>query len=166
MCHNTLTATPESCDENRDQGLHSAEGVAYLARLSGWEGDKLPKICVFCEDQGFSETTAFVRSRNGRGYYQVTLNECSCPDWRYRKAGTGQLCKHQKALAAALRRREEVEKEAAATSAPSATEAKDELIAAAKAHWNLIMEGPLPTTAEEEAAEQATLARLSRILGV
>jgi hypothetical protein len=35
----------------------------------------------------------------------TTLNECSCPDYRVRKAGTGTLCKHQKALAAALHKR-------------------------------------------------------------
>lgn len=41
-----------------------------------------------------------------------------------------------------------------------------EELAAAKAHWGLIMRSPLPKTDAEEAEENATLARLSEILGV
>ena len=41
-----------------------------------------------------------------------------------------------------------------------------EEIRAAKAHWNLIMRSPLPKNDLEEAEENATLTRLSIILGV
>jgi len=37
---------------------------------------------------------------------------------------------------------------------------------AAVAHWALIMAAPLPKTDAEEAEENATLSRLSAILGV
>jgi len=36
----------------------------------------------------------------------------------------------------------------------------------AKAHWAIIMASPLPQTEEEEARENVTLDRLSRILEV
>lgn len=41
-----------------------------------------------------------------------------------------------------------------------------EELKAAKAHWHLIMSAPLPRTDAEEAEENATLDRLSRVLGV
>lgn len=80
-------------------GVHSPTGVAFLA---GVEVSDLPEMAIFTEH--FSEVTAFVHTSK-EGYYMTTLNECSCPDWRFRKAGTGQLCKHQKRLAAALDRK-------------------------------------------------------------
>ncbi len=91
-------------------GVHHPNGVVYLARLAGLEGDHLPRICIFGEEMGFSEVTAFVKTSDERGHYQTTLNECSCLDWQYRRAGTGQMCKHQKALCEALRRKEEAHK--------------------------------------------------------
>jgi hypothetical protein len=42
----------------------------------------------------------------------------------------------------------------------------NELMAAAEAAWTAIMRSPLPRTEEDEMAENAQLARLSRILGV
>ncbi len=86
-------------------GLHAEVGVEYLARLEGFEGAKVPPVVIL--SRGFSEKTGFFKDSKGRGYWMTTLNECSCPDWRYRKAGTGTLCKHQKKLAAALHKRGE-----------------------------------------------------------
>ena len=30
--------------------------------------------------------------------YETTFEQCSCPDWKYRKSVNGGLCKHQKQL--------------------------------------------------------------------
>jgi len=30
--------------------------------------------------------------------YETTFEQCSCPDWKYRKSVSGGLCKHQKQL--------------------------------------------------------------------
>jgi len=35
-----------------------------------------------------------VSESDPRRTYNVTLPDCDCPDWRYRKAGTKDLCKH------------------------------------------------------------------------
>ena len=86
-------------------GLHASEGVEYLARLEGFQGDHLPAAVIL--SRGFSETTGFFKDSLGRGYWMTSLSECSCPDWRYRKARGGVLCKHQMALAKALHKRGE-----------------------------------------------------------
>ena len=80
-------------------GLHASSGVEYLARLEGFDGDRLPATVIL--SAGFSETTGFFSESKGRGYWMTTLNECSCPDYRYR----GGPCKHQRKLAAILRER-------------------------------------------------------------
>ena len=90
-------------------GLHSVEGVAYLAKVAGFEGEHLPTICIFDQEMGFSETTGFIKSSNGRGYYRTTLTACTCPSFKFR----GGLCKHQKRLA------EELQKRAAGPSLPA-----------------------------------------------
>lgn len=72
-----------------------------MAAAAGMEPDKLGAAVVFGEDLGFSEATGFFKDSKGRGYWMATLNECSCPSYRYR----GGPCKHQKKLAAILRDR-------------------------------------------------------------
>ena len=90
-------------------GLHHRRGVEYLAAAAGMEPDMLGAAVVFGEDLGFSETTGFFKESKGRGYWMTTLNECSCPSYRYR----GGPCKHQKRLA------EELQKRAAGPSLPA-----------------------------------------------
>jgi hypothetical protein len=95
------TQTAETKAAAVPDGLHSVEGVEYLAKVAGFEGEHLPSICIFGEEMGFSEVTAFIRSGNGRGYYRTTLKTCTCPSFKFR----GGLCKHQKRLAEALHKR-------------------------------------------------------------
>jgi len=90
-------------------GLHHRRGVEYLAAAAGMEPDKLGAAVVFGEDLGFSEATGFFLDSKRRGYWMTTLNECSCPSYRYR----GGPCKHQKRLA------EELQKRAAGPSLPA-----------------------------------------------
>jgi hypothetical protein len=85
-------------------GLHSAEGVRFLAEAAGFQGGELPPTVIL--SQGFAEVTGFFRESKGRGYWMTTLNGCSCPDFKYRKAGTGKLCKHQSKLIAVVQQRE------------------------------------------------------------
>ena len=80
-------------------GLHHRRGVEYLAAASGMEPDQLGAAVVFGEDLGFSEATGFFLESKRRGYWMTTLNECSCPSYRYR----GGPCKHQRKLAGILR---------------------------------------------------------------
>ena len=35
-----------------------------------------------------------VLSSNGKTFYEVTPNSCTCPDFRFRQAGSGGRCKH------------------------------------------------------------------------
>jgi hypothetical protein len=93
------------------EGVHSKSGVVYLARLAGWNGgdDHLPSVCIFDEEMGFSETTAFIKTSDGRGYYKTSMSECSCPDYRYRRGARGELCKHQKVLAERLERKARID---------------------------------------------------------
>jgi hypothetical protein len=65
------------------------------------EPDQIGAAVVFGVEIGFSEATGFFKESKGRGYWMTTLNECSCPSYRYR----GGPCKHQKKLAAILRDR-------------------------------------------------------------
>ncbi len=90
-------------------GLHHRRGVEYLAAAAGMEPDKIGPAVVFGEDLGFSEATGFFLDSKRRGYWMTTLNECSCPSYRYR----GGPCKHQKRLA------EELQKRAAGPSLPA-----------------------------------------------
>ena len=90
-------------------GLHHRRGVEFLAAAAGMEPDKLGAAVVFGEDLGFSEATGFFLDSKRRGYWMTTLNECSCPSYRYR----GGPCKHQKRLA------EELQKRAAGPSLPA-----------------------------------------------
>ena len=82
-------------------GLHHRRGIEFLAAAAGMEPDKLGAAVVFGEDLGFSEETGFFLESKRRGYWMTTLNECSCPSYRYR----GGPCKHQKKLATILRDR-------------------------------------------------------------
>lgn len=95
----------ESMANDLPEGVHAPEGVEYLARRAGWKGNQLPKFVGFGEELGFTEPIAFIKTSNVRGYYQTTLSKCSCPDFRFRKGPTGQLCRHQKALAVVLHER-------------------------------------------------------------
>ena len=90
-------------------GLHHRRGVEYLAAAAGFRGDRLPSICIFDEEMGFSEITAFIRTSDGNGYYRTTVTTCTCPSFMYR----GGPCKHQKRLA------EELQKRAAGPSLPA-----------------------------------------------
>jgi len=82
-------------------GLHHRRGVEYLAAAAGMEPDQLGAAVVFGDEVGFSEATGFFLESKRRGYWMTTLNECSCPSYRYR----GGPCKHQKKLATILRDR-------------------------------------------------------------
>ena len=73
------------------------------------EPDKIGAAVVFGVEVGFSEATGFFLESKGRGYWMTTLNECSCPSFKFR----GGLCKHQKRLA------EELQKRAAGPSLPA-----------------------------------------------
>lgn len=95
----------ESMANDLPGGVHAPEGVEYLARHAGWKGNQLPKFVGFGEELGFTEPIAFIKTSNGRGYYLTTFSKCSCPDFRFRKGPTGQLCRHQKALAVVLHER-------------------------------------------------------------
>ncbi len=101
MCESILK---EADAGDLPDGLNAVEGVEYLARRAGWsgEGDNLPKVCIFGEELGFSEITGFIKSSDGRGYYQTTLTACTCKSKLYRPAV---VCKHQKALGEALSKR-------------------------------------------------------------
>lgn len=101
----TTTAEPKEAAGDLPDGLNHRRGVEYLAAAAGMKPDQLGAAAIFDERIGFSEITAFIKSSDGRGYWMTTLNECSCPDWRYRKAGTGKLCKHQERLAEVLKAR-------------------------------------------------------------
>lgn len=79
--------------------MHSKEGIKWLARMLGWRGRGDPKMITFGKKKGFSRYTAFILSSDKTGYYQTTLEECSCPDYEYRRRGTGERCKHQEMLA-------------------------------------------------------------------
>lgn len=85
------------------EGLHSKEGVEYLAKSDGWIGGNLPSVVILGEKFGFEETTAFVRACKGTGFYLTSMSECSCPDWKYRRHTKGEMCKHQIKLCEALR---------------------------------------------------------------
>jgi hypothetical protein len=90
-------------------GLHHRRGVEYLAAAAGMEPDQIGAAVVFGVEVGFSEATGFFLESKGRGYWMTTLNECSCPSFKFR----GGLCKHQKRLA------EELQKRAAGPSLPA-----------------------------------------------
>jgi hypothetical protein len=93
----TITTIPET---QLPDGLHHPAAVETLARMAGWDGEELPHRLYFGAKSGFSERTMFILSSKGDGYYQTSLDGgCTCPDFRLRKAGTGQFCKHQKILA-------------------------------------------------------------------
>ena len=82
-------------------GLHHRRGVEFLAAAAGMEPDQIGAAVVFGVEIGFSEATGFFKESKGRGYWMTTLNECSCPSFKFR----GGLCKHQKKLATILRDR-------------------------------------------------------------
>jgi len=100
-----MVLKPVEIPEPVAEGVHSAEGVAFLAKMAVTQ---LPKVVCFGEPY-FSEPTAFMKTSDSRGYYMVSMSECSCPDFRFRKAGTGQLCKHQKELARRLERKARID---------------------------------------------------------
>ncbi len=105
----TTTTTTTDKAAGLPDGLHHRRGVEYLAAAAGMEPDKIGAAVVFGEDLGFSEETGFFKESKGRGYWMTTLNECSCPSFKFR----GGLCKHQKRLA------EELQKRAAGPSLPA-----------------------------------------------
>ena len=98
-----MQATTQTADKAATvpDGLHHRRGVEYLAAAAGMEPDQIGAAVVFGEDLGFSEATGFFLESKRRGYWMTTLNECSCPSYRYR----GGPCKHQKKLATILRDR-------------------------------------------------------------
>jgi len=87
------------------EGVHAPEGVAFLARMSVHQ---LPSFVCF-GDPYFSEPTAFVRTSDKSGYYMVSMNECSCPDFRSRMSKTGDLCEHQRLLVERLERKARID---------------------------------------------------------
>lgn len=74
---------------------HAIGGILWFARVLGWKGRDKPKMIAFSPKKGFSKHTAFILSAKGDGYYQTTLDKCSCPDHEFRH----HECKHQKMLA-------------------------------------------------------------------
>jgi len=87
-------------------GVNAPEGVLYLARIAaGFEGPSLPSVVIFGADLGFSETTAFIKTSSGDGYYRTTLTACTCPSFKFR----GSPCKHQKLLAERLERKARID---------------------------------------------------------
>lgn len=82
--------------------LFAPEVVLTLAKQAGYEGGVAPKIAIFDEENGFPETTAFIRATRKPGYYRVTKTTCSCPDWKYRAGPAGKLCKHQSKMMALI----------------------------------------------------------------
>ena len=100
----TGTTITEPTTSDLPEGVHASDGVEYLARAAGLVGD-LPKICIFGEEMGFSETTAFIKTSRGNGYYQTTLKTCTCPSFKFR----GRPCKHQKILSERLERRARID---------------------------------------------------------
>lgn len=102
------TVEPQNSD--LPEGVNAQEGVLYLAKVAaGFKGDHLPGVVIFGEEMGFSETTAFIKSSDGRGYYKTSMSECSCPDYRYRRGARGELCKHQKILSERLERKARID---------------------------------------------------------
>jgi hypothetical protein len=95
----------KSIAEALPDGVHAPEGVAFLAKMPV---SQLPNVVCFGEPY-FSEPTAFMKTSDKRRYYMTTMSECSCPDFRFRKAGTGELCKHQKELARRLERKARID---------------------------------------------------------
>jgi len=95
----------ETLAEELPEGVHSAEGVAFLAKMAVTQ---LPNVVCFGEPY-FSEPTAFMKTSDKRGYYMVSMSGCSCPDFRFRKGNTGELCKHQKELARRLERKARID---------------------------------------------------------
>ena len=98
MCVITTTAEPKE-EAAVPDGLHHRRGVEYLAAAAGLEPVQLGAAVVFGDEIGFSEATGFFLESKRRGYWMTTLNECSCPSYRYR----GGPCKHQRKLAGILR---------------------------------------------------------------
>ena len=97
-----IAESKEAAAGDLPDGLHHRRGVEIVAALHGMEPDKLGRVIVF--ESGFSEVTGFIQSKDGRGYYMTTFNQCSCPDWRFRHAGKGGLCKHQSELIKLVKR--------------------------------------------------------------
>jgi hypothetical protein len=85
-------------------GVNAPEGVLAFARLAGYDGDHLPGVVIFGEEY-FSETTAFIRTSSGDGYYRTTLTTCTCPSFKFQ----GGSCKHQQLLAERLKRKARID---------------------------------------------------------
>lgn len=83
-------------------GLHSIEGVRFLAEAAGFQGGELPPVVILGEEVGFHQLTGFIRSSDGKGYYRTTETVCTCPGFKYR----GGLCKHQSRLIKIVQQRE------------------------------------------------------------
>lgn len=98
------TITEPAAAGDLPDGVNAPEGVLAFARLAGFEGAFLPSVVIFDETY-FSETTAFIKTSDGGGYYRTTLTTCTCPSFRYR----GGPCKHQRALAERLERRARID---------------------------------------------------------
>jgi len=74
-----IVSEKEPIAEDLSEGVHSAKGVAFLSKMAVTQ---LPKVVVFGEPY-FSEPTAFMKASDSRGYYMVSMSECSCPDFRF-----------------------------------------------------------------------------------
>lgn len=99
-----MSITTEPIADNLPDGVNAPEGVLAFARLAGFEGDHLPGVMIFGEEY-FSETTAFIRTSDVRGYYRTTLTACTCPSFKFR----GGPCKHQQLLTERLERKARID---------------------------------------------------------
>ncbi|HOO54762.1 MAG TPA: hypothetical protein PLX30_11075 [Methanothrix sp.] len=101
----TAAQEPTACD--LPEGVHAPSAVGYLAERRGlrYKDGKLPDKLIFGEAAGFSEPVAFVKSSDGRGYYLVRRDQCSCPSYRFR----GGECKHMKAARPDLERKARID---------------------------------------------------------
>jgi predicted nucleic acid-binding Zn finger protein len=84
-------------NEERQQEMLDRQRDARQAR-AGDEG----RDYVFVLDQDSIQPFCWVFNPKSGETYEVTLFDCSCPDFRYRCRGTGVRCKHMLALAAAV----------------------------------------------------------------
>lgn len=85
-------AIPQDIDQDRIEGLHSTEGVAYVV---GKPAEDLEEIEPIPGARG-----AFHRNAQGSGYYFVSIEKrsCTCPSYRFNTGLIAGICKHIRAL--------------------------------------------------------------------
>jgi len=87
-----MEAIPQDIDENRIEGLHSTEGVAFVV---GKEAEDLQEI----EDLPTGRA-AFHKNAQGTGFYFIDLEarRCSCPSFKFQTGLIHGTCKHLRAV--------------------------------------------------------------------